>query len=320
MGALTLVPWRALPANSPELSDLIVAFEPRTLARQPVQRAGVLAALEACGNRAALAIAATVPHRGGVLDDDAVDGLLLRAHRELQRLSEEFDHARRVAALVAPVLRALNRATGVRHSRVVDLGAGLGYVLRAIAHQRLLPGTQLVGVDFNPALIAEAARLAALEHLSVTFARTDALTVDPPADVYVSTGVLHHFRGDGLAAFLRAQLARAPAFVHFDFQPSVLAPFGAWLFHRARFRMPLARHDGVLSAVRAHDAATLLAAAATAPPGTRVAIFGAHLHGRLPRVFHALVALPAAAWAAFTHEMGPAAARLGTTVETAGPA
>lgn len=42
---------------------------------------------------------------------------------------------------------------------------------------------------------------------------------------------------------------------------------GAWVFHRARMRVALSRHDGNLSARRAHPAAVLLAAVAEGTPG-----------------------------------------------------
>jgi len=45
------------------------------------------------------------------------------------------------------------------------------------------------------------------------------------------------------------------------FSPNIFARPGAWLFHYIRMREPLSQHDGVISARRAHTAATLLAAA-----------------------------------------------------------
>src|SRR5205823_6005731 len=80
------------------------------------------------------------------------------------------------------------------------------------------------------------------------------------------------------------------AFAHFDFQPSVFAPLGSWLFHLVRMRLPLARHDGVASAVRAHRAGVLLGAARAAAPGFVTGMYGTRL-GRLPvpRVMHTVV-------------------------------
>jgi hypothetical protein len=84
--------------------------------------------------------------------------------------------------------------------------------------------------------------------------------------VYISTGVLHHLRGGDLDAFFRAQVdAGAQAYCHFDIAATRLAPLGAWMFHRARMREPLGRHDGVASARRAHADHDLMTAARSAP-------------------------------------------------------
>ncbi|MGW6462172.1 class I SAM-dependent methyltransferase, partial [Streptomyces sp. NPDC055078] len=131
---------------------------------------------------------------------------------------------------------------------------------------------ELIGVDFNAALVAEAERLASSEDLPCRFLHGDAFALGEPATVYVSTGVLHHFRGRDLDAFFAAQsvsASGAAAFCHFD----IAAPgrsaigrsaIGARIFHRARTRDLLGRHDAVVSARRAHDDATLLRAAAHA--------------------------------------------------------
>jgi hypothetical protein len=49
--------------------------------------------------------------------------------------------------------------------------------------------------------------------------------------------------------------------LHFDILPTWLTPVGAWIFHQARMQSALARHDGTLSAARAHSGATLMRAA-----------------------------------------------------------
>jgi SAM-dependent methyltransferase len=296
------------------LSDLVVSFEPGTLARVPVDKGDVVARLDRESNVVGRRIAESLPCTpDGRLDDRKIDALLVDAHRELQRLSEEFDHARRVAELVTPVLDAL----AIARPRVVDVGCGLGYVLRALAHGRLLArAAELIGVDFNAALVEEASRLARLESLDVSFQRSDALALEPSADVYLSTGVLHHFRRDDLRSFIAAQMDRGKALVHFDFQPSPLAPVGAWLFHHTRFRTPLARHDGVLSAIRAHSPESLLRAAVRGPRGFRAALFGKRWAGLVPRVFVALVVVREDAWERFVVALGRRASRLGTSEAT----
>ncbi|OSP28995.1 methyltransferase type 11 [Streptomyces sp. 13-12-16] len=156
---------------------------------------------------------------------------------------------------------------------LVDIGCGLGYLVRWLAATNAL-GTdvELVGVDLDAALVGEADRLARAEGLTCRFVRGNAFDLPEAATVYVSTGVLHHFRGPALAEFFQAQASSpAYAFCHFDIAATPLAPIGAWIFHRARMRNPLGRHDGVVSARRAHSDGTLLRAAAV--PGIRALLY-----------------------------------------------
>ncbi|MEV0405533.1 hypothetical protein [Actinoallomurus sp. NPDC050550] len=60
--------------------------------------------------------------------------------------------------------------------------------------------------------------------------------------------------------------------MHYDIAATRLAPLGARVFHRARMREPLGRHDGVASAKRAHGDQVLLDAASRAT-GMRVFLF-----------------------------------------------
>lgn len=244
-----------------EISDLVVEWDARTGERVPVRRAEVVARLRAAGDRRAARIVQRMPVTGEFLDPVAVDRLLVRVHTELQRLNEELHMAQRFAELLVPLLTAV-RASGSR-LRVVDIGCGLGFVVRSLAASGVLGAdVELVGVDFNRALIAEATRLAEDERLPCTFVRADAFALTEDATVYLSSGVLHHFAADELPGFFRAQdRAGTLAFIHYDVAATRLAPLGAWLFHRARMREPLGRHDGVASALRAHDDAVLLSAA-----------------------------------------------------------
>ncbi|WP_275292299.1 class I SAM-dependent methyltransferase [Amycolatopsis sp. La24] len=138
--------------------------------------------------------------------------------------------------------------------------------MRSLASSGVLGrDVDLVGVDFNRALVAEASRLAEDEGLPCTFVCGDAFSLSEDATVYLSNGVLHHFPADALPEFFRAQdRAGTEAFIHYDIAATRLAPFSAWLFHRARMREPLGRHDGVASARRAHSDAALSAAAQAA--------------------------------------------------------
>ena len=255
-------------------------------------------------------IAASMPHAAGEIDAWMADAALVEAHVELQRLSEEFDHGRRVADLLRPLVTAVRQEGCANRLRAVDVGCGIGYVLRYLAfHGSLGPDVALAGADFNPRLVEEARALARAEGLAVDFFVGDALRGEPPADIVISTGLLHHLRAEELRTFFAQQRARAQAFAHFDFQPSPLAPFGAWLFHRARFRSALARHDGVLSALRAHDARALLDAAAPLSGDWSVALFGARF-GPFPRVFHAVVGVRTPRKGAFVAALRSRAARL----------
>lgn len=255
----------------PELSDVIVAHHPDTLARVPVRHAAAHATF--AEEPWALRVLRTIPHDGPYLASDAVDDLLVRAHTELQRLHDEFQHAARVLRLLRPLVQACRDAGHVGPIRVVDLGCGLGSVVRTLAHLDALgPDVELLGCDFNTALIAAAASLARAEALPCRFAVANALALDTPATILLSTGVVHHFRGPALARFFEAQAHPATlATVHYDITPTWAAPIGAWLFHMARMREPLARHDGIRSALRAHPDDTLATAART--PGRAVAFF-----------------------------------------------
>ncbi|MEV0192824.1 class I SAM-dependent methyltransferase [Kitasatospora purpeofusca] len=248
-----------------EISDLITAVDPADGRRLPVRRAEVVEQLRANGDGRAARIVAGLPaDRDGVLDAGAVDRLLISVHTELQRLSEELRIGERLVHLLDPLFTAI-RATGHPGPyRLVDIGCGLGYLVRWLAATGALPPeVELVGVDLDAALVGEADRLARAEGLNCRFVHGNAFTLPEAATVYVSTGVLHHFPEAALTDFFRAQGASpALAFCHYDIAATGLAPIGAWMFHRARMRHPLGRHDGVASARRAHSDETLLRAAA----------------------------------------------------------
>jgi SAM-dependent methyltransferase len=304
----------AAPRSSlPEISDLVVAYDPETLARARVRRDEVLDRFSQLGMARARDIVASWPHADGVLEDRFVDGVLLRAHLELQRLSEEFQQGARVQRLLAPLLQAL-RASGVRPPyRVVDVGCGLGYVVRWLASSgQLGDDVELRGCDYNAALIERASALAKRESLRCSLIVANAFRLEEPATIFMSTGVLHHFRGGDLDRFFSAQATSgAVAFLHTDTKPSWLAPLGSWLFHQARMREPLARHDGILSAVRAHAASELASSARRACEGFWIGVFDGR-EQPLP-VLHVLLTLTGVrdTWAdAVRHHLGPLERRM----------
>jgi len=80
------------------------------------------------------------------------------------------------------------------------------------------------------------------------------------------------------------------AFAHWDIAPCFWSTLGAWVFHRARMREAVSRHDGVLSARRAHPAETLLAAAERGAPRYRVRVDeGSRWHPRAIDVLRPIV-------------------------------
>ena len=187
---------------------------------------------------------------------------MVGVHTELQRLSEELRIGERLAHVLGPLFTAI-RASG--HAAPLRLSTSLR---RSVICPRGVMARSLVG----RARPRPRRGPAAVEGLACRFVHGNAFDLPEAATVFVSTGVLHHFRGPALAEFFRAQAASpALAFCHYDIAATRLAPIGAWVFHHARMRHPLGRHDGVASALRAHDDATLLRAAFV--PGIRPLLY-----------------------------------------------
>jgi SAM-dependent methyltransferase len=269
-------------ATSVEITDLLVDIDPRSGVRRPVAQAAVVQRLIDQGDARAARVVRALPATDGVLDDHAVDRLVVAVHQEIQRLSEEFRHGARMARLIAPLLAGMRTGGVPGPYRIVDIGCGTGYVVRWLSRFAAADDVTYVGVDHHEALVLEARRLAQLEHLPCRFEVADAFTLAEPAHLFLSTGVLHHLAPRGLDGFF-AQHEAGPAlgFVHVDFQPSAIAPFGAWLFHRTRMRLPVSRFDGVRSARRAHDPAAIEASASTAAPSFTTSLVGQRI-GRTP--------------------------------------
>lgn len=298
-----------------EISDLIVDYDISTLSRRPVLRDA--AAKRLADNRQGWAarFVSRLPANGrGELEPEVCDGILVRSHTELQRLSEEFLQADRARSILVPLLEALRGSGEKPPYRIVDVGCGLGYVVRALAaHGRLGRDVELLGCDMNRALIEQAQRLTTEESLPCEFRVANAFTLAEPAHVFITTGVVHHFRGAALDAFFEGQ-KHARAFAHFDMQPSVLSPLGSWIFHQARMREPLARHDGVVSAARAHTSATLLSAARKHTSLSCMSFDESKsLMSVMLRPMHAVLGVSGELRMPFVERLGPLAARLGAT-------
>jgi SAM-dependent methyltransferase len=255
-----------------------------------------MACLLSYGQGRAARIVSRMPAAEGVFDPGYLDALGLRVHCELLRLSEELQFGRRVEALLKPITAGL-RTAGGGAIRVVDLGCGLGYLLRSLAASSGLgPDVELVGVDFNPVLITRARDLAAQEGLACRFVRGDALHPHAAVEeagrtIVISSGLMHHIPPEALTGFFASQARLGVvAFAHWDIAPCLWSTVGAWVFHRARMREPISRHDGVMSARRAHAAATLLTAArAGAPAYSARVLEGPRWHPRALDVLRPIV-------------------------------
>jgi SAM-dependent methyltransferase len=293
--------------QGPEISDAIVSIDPNTLEYNPVRKSDLVSQFTELGNHEAARIVRRIPDREGILDQRAVGELLVTAHCEMQRISEEFQHGKRVAELLKPILSALRQGDVKRPIRVVDIGCGTGFVVRWMSkHGELGADVELLGADFNVALVNEAVRLAEAEKLTCKFVVANAFQLDQPAAIFISTGILHHFPDQNLNYLLQQHCKpETNAFVHFDFHSSPMSPLGSWLFHAIRMRTPLAKHDGVLSAVRAHTPEFLLQATRTSAPEFVSAIYGTRLWQLpIPRVFHSLVGIRPEYRESFLKNMG----------------
>ena len=307
--------FRAWNPAQPEITDLLVRHDAGTLERLPVRKQDVLDVFVRFRNLQALRAVEALPTCDGFLDPLEIDRLFVTVHWEMQRLSEEFYHGPRVYEVVRALIATIRAGGFSGPLRVVDVGCGIGYNIRWLAARTPLAsqGVELTGVDLNSALVAEANRLSAVEKLPCRFLYGDAFSSDHSGQIYLSTGVIHHFRGGGLLDFLRRhQRPEAYAFLHFDFQPWFLAPFGSWFFHLLRMRTRVSRHDGVLSAARAHSADTLVQAARAAAPEFASGIYGAKIwHTPFPRVFHTLIGVRRPLLPTLKTHLGRLAPRLG---------
>lgn len=144
-------------------------------ARMPVVKAQAMERLRASDQPDAVRLVEGIPDTRGVLDEAAVNSIFLAVHLELARLSEFVHVPQRIAHSLRPIVARL-RETGEGPIRVVDLGCGIGYDVRALAATRALgDAVEFTGLDFNGLLVEAARRLAAAEDIPMDFRVGNAL-------------------------------------------------------------------------------------------------------------------------------------------------
>jgi predicted O-methyltransferase YrrM len=164
--------------SQPEITDLIVQHDPHTLQRVKVRKQEVLDTFSRYSNRQAMRAVEELSEQEGILDEKEIDRHLLKVHWEMQRLAEEFYHGHRVWELLRVVIASIRKAGVRKIIRIVDVGCGIGYVIRWLAANIPLRDSdvELVGMDLNSTLTNEANRLAGLEQLPCQFLQGDAFS------------------------------------------------------------------------------------------------------------------------------------------------
>jgi hypothetical protein len=135
------------------------------------------------------------------------------------------------------------------------------FIVRWLAAQRYFgENVEVIGADFNEALITKHAT-SVCRKTQLHFVVANAFRLDHPPRSICQPEYFITSAAKARRSLSQHDRQETHAFVHFDFHSSPMSPFGSWLFHAVRMREPLAKHDGVLSAVRAHKSRYLLEAA-----------------------------------------------------------
>ena len=113
-----------------EISDSIVDFKRTSFDRLAVRKAATVKQLLRTGDMSAARLVQRMPEEQGCLDADYIDALLVRVHCEMQRLSEEFQHGRRVYESLCFMISVLQASGVLGPFRIVDIGCGTSYVMR----------------------------------------------------------------------------------------------------------------------------------------------------------------------------------------------
>lgn len=220
-------------------------------------------------------LVALLPTQDGVLEQAPIDKLTIGVHREIDRLSHAARHGPRVRNALFPVIELLRESGHPPPYRVVDQGCGTGFIIRWLAAHDRPEGVELVGVDVNPVLVAEARRVAQASALDCRFEVGDALQSDHEATVTMSNGLLHHLTPEELLAYFAAQAdGTSVGYLHLDLRPGLITVLGVALVHRLLMSLPVSRHDGIRSAQRAYTASALVEAARAGAPAFSVSTGG----------------------------------------------
>lgn len=181
--------------------------------------------------------------------DDVSDADMAACLRDLAQVN-------RLTLARRPTLAFLDRAVaqwgGARPLRIIDVGAGEGDMLRAIARWAARRGVavSLAGHDLNPRCIA-AARAATPAAMGIAFIHGDAADAPQPPDIILSSLVAHHMADAELAGFLAWQdrTARLGWFVN-DLRRHWFAYHGFRLLSTVAGWHRFVRHDGPVSVAR----------------------------------------------------------------------
>lgn len=89
-------------------------------------------------------------------------------------LSQDTDLASRKASAIGTTLEYILARAGTQPLAILDLGCGPGLYAEKLAAQ----GHQVTGIDMSPSAIAYARKIAARDHLNITYLHQDYLTLD----------------------------------------------------------------------------------------------------------------------------------------------
>jgi 2-polyprenyl-3-methyl-5-hydroxy-6-metoxy-1,4-benzoquinol methylase len=191
--------------------------------------------------------------------DPAVPELMDRPQPVSKELADDLRNLRQLNRFFgshALVRRFLRRwiKTGDR-LHIVDLATGSGDIPRLVVDHARNVGAivEIDAVDRQSATLEIAKRLSE-NYPEISFTAADILEWQPPApaDVVLSSLVLHHFSEDDAVSVLRRCRELSKRFVLVgDLRRGLIATIGVYLLTTLIFRNPMTRYDARASAARA---------------------------------------------------------------------